>query len=70
VDGRAPTDPDGDGLYEDVDGDGVADLDDVFDLAFADHAAVNAVPARREALDFDGSGVVDLDDAFELAFAD
>jgi hypothetical protein len=70
VDGRTPTDPDGDGLYEDVDGDGVADLDDVFDLAFADHAAVNAVPARREALDFDGSGVVDLDDAFELAFAD
>jgi hypothetical protein len=68
VDGRAPTDPDGDGLYEDVDGDGVADLDDVFDLAFADHAAVNDRSAWRRALDFDGSGVVDLDDAFELAF--
>jgi hypothetical protein len=69
VDGRTPTDPDGDGLYEDVDGDGVADLDDVFDLAFADHATINAVPARREALDFDGNGVVDVNDAFELAFA-
>jgi hypothetical protein len=70
VDGRTPTDRDGDGRYEDVNGDGVADLDDVFDLAFADHAAINAVPARREALDFDGSGAVDVNDAFELAFAD
>jgi hypothetical protein len=68
VAGRTPADPDGDGLYEDVNGDGVADLDDVFDLAFADHAAINDRAGWRRALDFDGSGAVDVDDAFELAF--
>jgi hypothetical protein len=68
VAGRTPADRDGDGLYEDVNGDGTADLDDVFDLAFADHAAINDRAGWRRALDFDGNGVVDVNDAFELAF--
>jgi hypothetical protein len=69
VSSRVPGDPDGDGLYEDVDGDGEAGLDDVFALAF------ELVPRSRQlsgaqtaAMDFDGSGRVGLDDVFALAF--
>ncbi|MFC6940519.1 hypothetical protein ACFQE8_11185 [Salinirubellus sp. GCM10025818] len=32
VSGRPPTDPDGDGLYEDVNGNGRVDYDDVVEL--------------------------------------
>ncbi|MGM0592421.1 MAG: hypothetical protein ACQETI_12500, partial [Halobacteriota archaeon] len=67
VSGSAPTDPNGDGLYEDIDGDGDADFDDAIDLAFAETGGLTA--AQRAALDFDGDGDVDFDDAIELAFS-
>jgi hypothetical protein len=67
VDGAPPTDPDGDGAYEDVDGDGDSTLHDVVDLLFADHDAVNADP-ERAALDFDDSGRVGFGDVVRLLF--
>jgi minor extracellular protease Epr len=70
VDGTyAPRDPDRDGLYEDVDGDGTADLDDVFALAFDVVPDAGGFDAEeRAALDFEPDGAVDLDDVFALAF--
>jgi outer membrane protein assembly factor BamB len=61
-----PTDPDGDGLYEDVNGDGTVDFDDAVALAFADTG--DLTPEQRDALDFDRDGDVDFADAVELAF--
>jgi hypothetical protein len=63
-----PADHDGDGLYEDVNGDGSADLDDAFDLAFALADLGSLTLEQTAALDFDADGDVDLDDAFALAF--
>jgi hypothetical protein len=64
-----PTDPDGDGRYEDVDGDGERTLDDVFAFAFGPlQRADELSDAQRRALDFDGDGALTLDDAFTLAF--
>ncbi|MFB6092297.1 MAG: hypothetical protein ABEK02_04715 [Haloquadratum sp.] len=63
---KPPTDPDGDGLYEDVNGDGAVTFDDAVALSF-----VNATELRSEqvaALDFDGDGDLDIDDAVALAF--
>jgi V8-like Glu-specific endopeptidase len=68
VGGDPPGDLNGDGLYEDVDGDGEATFDDAVDLAFADFATINENPAQQAALDFDGSGEVDFGDAIGLAF--
>ncbi|MGM0591832.1 MAG: hypothetical protein ACQETI_09450 [Halobacteriota archaeon] len=65
--GSVPTDPDDDGRYEDIDGDGTATFDDAIALAFADFEAFT--PAQRDATDFDGDGDADFDDAIELAFA-
>jgi hypothetical protein len=66
-----PTDPDGDGRYEDVDGDGERTLDDVFAFAFGPLQRADALSdAQRRALDFDGDGTLTLDDAFALAFAE
>jgi outer membrane protein assembly factor BamB len=62
-----PKDPDDDGLYEDVDGDGTATFDDAVTLAFVDGGSLS--PDRMAALDFDGDGDVDFDDAVTLAFA-
>jgi hypothetical protein len=61
-------DADADGLYEDVNGDGVATLDDVFDLAFEVLPRAAADPELVPFFDFDADGDVDLDDVFELAF--
>jgi hypothetical protein len=64
-----PTDPDDDGRYEDLDGDGERTLADVFAFAFGPLQRVDALSdAQRRALDFDGDGAVTLDDAFALAF--
>ncbi len=64
-----PTDPDGDGQFEDVNGDGTANFSDAIDLAFADTGAINSgTQAEIDALDFDGDGDVDFDDAIERAF--
>jgi hypothetical protein len=63
--GDTPTNPDGDELYEDVNGDGEANFDDAVALAFAS----NLSDAQIAAFDFDGDGGVDFDDAVELAFS-
>jgi PKD repeat protein len=63
-----PTDPDTDGLYEDVDGDGSVAFDDVITLAFADFASVNADADQRAAVDFDGDGSFTFGDVIQLAF--
>ncbi|WP_435075832.1 PKD domain-containing protein [Halorubrum sp. HHNYT27] len=60
VDGESylPTDPDGDGLYEDIDGDGVVTADDV--IAFKDiirayrNGNLTLARAQVDALDFNG----------------
>ena len=54
--------------FEDVNGDGVGDLDDVLDLGFGLAGLGSLTPAQTAALDFDADGDVDLDDVFELAF--
>jgi PKD repeat protein len=63
-----PRDPDDDGLYEDIDGDGTVRIDDVVDLLFADFDELNMDPETREALDFDGSGRVGFGDVIALLF--
>jgi hypothetical protein len=63
-DGRAATDPDGDGLLEDVDGSGGFSIVDVAVLLERfDDAPVRDNPAL---FDFDGSGSVDIVDVAEL----
>jgi subtilisin family serine protease len=64
----APTDPDDDGVYEDVNGDGRVTFDDVVALAFADFGSVSADPDQRAALDVNADGAVTFDDAIALAF--
>jgi hypothetical protein len=61
-------DPNGDGVYEDVNGDGVRNLDDVFDLAFDVLPQTVSRPELVPFFDFDGDGAVDLNDVFDLAF--
>ena len=59
-----PTDPNGDGLYEDVNGDGEVTYADVVDLfENFDSAAVQNNP---EAFDFNGNGRLDFDDVITL----
>lgn len=60
-----PQDLDGDGLYEDVNGDGEFTPEDV--ALFAYNIDSEAVQAAMEAFDFDGDGDVDFDDALTLA---
>jgi hypothetical protein len=62
----APSDLDGDGRYEDVDGDGSASFDDAVALAFSDFGSLT--PEQAAALDFDGDGDADFADAVALAF--
>jgi hypothetical protein len=62
------TDPDGDGLFEDVNGDGTFDFIDVIDFVFLDKAGINDDPGRRAAADFDGDGSVGFPDVIELVF--
>jgi putative alpha-1,2-mannosidase len=61
---RRPTDPDGDGTYEDVDGDGAATYDDVVTLfdGFDDESVRN----REKAFDFNGNGRLDHGDLVAL----
>jgi PKD repeat protein len=61
-----PTDPDRDGRYEDVDGDGTFALVDVISLAFVDADALGT--AQRAALDFDGDGDLGFGDVVDLLF--
>jgi glucose/arabinose dehydrogenase len=59
-----PTDPNDDGLYEDVNGDGEVNYDDVVDLF--DHFEDDAVQNNPDAYDFNGNGRLDFDDITEL----
>jgi PKD repeat protein len=62
--GRAPTDPDGDGLYEDVNGNGRMDYADI-ELLF-ENLDSDAVQLNKEAYDFNDNGQIDYDDVVEL----
>ena len=59
-----PTDPDDDGLYEDINGNGRKDFDDV--VTFYDY--LEWVPDNEpvECFDFNGNGRIDFDDIVEL----
>ncbi|WP_231188784.1 ThuA domain-containing protein [Haladaptatus sp. DYF46] len=59
-----PTDPDGDGLYEDVNGDGEANYDDIVDLF--DNYDDSAVQDNAYAYDFNDNGNLDFDDIVEF----
>ncbi|MGM0591356.1 MAG: PPC domain-containing protein [Halobacteriota archaeon] len=61
-----PTDTDGDGKYDDVNGDGKATFGDAIALAFADTSGLSA--QQTAALDFDDDGDADFEDAIALAF--
>jgi len=63
---KPPTDPDGDGLYEDIDGDGESDFGDAVALSFVRSSQLDTDSIA--ALDFDGDGDLDTDDAISLAF--
>ncbi|MFW6006267.1 MAG: dockerin type I domain-containing protein, partial [Candidatus Bipolaricaulota bacterium] len=59
-----PTDPNGDGMYEDIDGDGEVTETDAFLLAFnLDSPALQNNP---ELFDFNRDGKITFDDAIEL----
>ncbi|AWB26669.1 endo-1,4-beta-xylanase [Halococcoides cellulosivorans] len=60
----APTDPDGDGLYEDVSGDGDLNFPDVNRLFQTTEST--EVQDNAEYLDFDGDGDVDMQDVLAL----
>ncbi|MFC3957393.1 alkaline phosphatase PhoX [Halovivax cerinus] len=62
--GDAPTDPDGDGKFEDVNGNGRLDYDDVVTLF--SHLEDDAVELDPEAFDFNENGRIDYDDVDAL----
>ncbi|KUG10023.1 hypothetical protein ASZ90_016567 [hydrocarbon metagenome] len=63
-----PTDPDGDGLYEDINGNGVLDFDDVVafyqNMAWVEGNAFVGI----EPYDFNGNGRIDYDDIVVLYY--
>lgn len=59
-----PTDPDGDGLYEDLNGDGTFDITDV--QAFFEHYNSPEVQNNAQYYDFNGDGSVDVIDVQAL----
>lgn len=65
--GNPPTDPDGDGLYEDVNGNGRLDYDDITSL-FQNFES-DSVRLNEAAYDFNENGALDFDDIVELAGA-
>ncbi|WP_231188423.1 plastocyanin/azurin family copper-binding protein [Haladaptatus sp. DYF46] len=60
----SPTDPNGDGNYEDLNGDGEANYADVVDLF--DNIEEDAVQDNPEAFDFNENGQLDFDDIVAL----
>lgn len=62
---NAPQDLDGDGLYEDIDGNGRLTLEGVSLFAFNLDSTV--IQTRIDYFDFDGDGDIDFDDATTLA---
>jgi hypothetical protein len=61
-----PTDANGDGVVEDVDGNGQEEFADVVAFAFLDASRLTA--AQRDVLDYNDDGSVDFGDVLELAF--
>jgi hypothetical protein len=61
-----PADLDNDNLYEDINGDGIVDFEDVNDFS-AGYDDVDG-PAKRASLDFDGDGDLDYSDVIEYSF--
>ncbi|WP_159076951.1 hypothetical protein [Halococcoides cellulosivorans] len=64
IDGTVPKDPNGDGLYEDISGDGRWDFPDV--NAFYAYYDTPPVQNHTAAYDFNGDGEVDADDVQSL----
>jgi secreted PhoX family phosphatase len=64
LDGSTPTDPDGDGEYEDLNGNGRLDYDDVV-LLFEEFDS-EAVQLNESAYDFNDNGELDYDDIVSL----
>ncbi|MEF8842309.1 MAG: alkaline phosphatase PhoX [Haloarculaceae archaeon] len=62
--GKAPTDPDGDGRYEDVNGNGRMDYDDV--VLLFENMESDAVKMNEAAYDFNENGELDFDDVVSL----
>jgi len=60
----APTDPDGDGLYEDVNGNGRLDYGDIETLF--EHFDSDSVTLNKAAYDFNENGELDFDDIVTL----
>ncbi|WP_225335036.1 endo-1,4-beta-xylanase [Halomicrobium urmianum] len=59
-----PTDPDGDGLYEDLNGNGEVDYDDV--VTYFENVESDAMTGNADAFDYNGNGGVDYADLVEL----
>ena len=64
-DNDTPTDPDGDGRYEDVNGNGQVDYDDV--VVLFTEKETGAVQNHPDAYDLNNNGGVDFDDIVDLA---
>ena len=60
----APTDPDNDGLYEDVNGNGRLDYEDIQTLF--DNFESDSVAMNESAYDFNANGRLDFDDVVDL----
>jgi PKD repeat protein len=61
-----PQDANGDGVIEDLNGDGTEDFSDVITLAF--NLDVSLTSEQLNALDYDGSGTLDFGDVITMAF--
>jgi PKD repeat protein len=61
---HAPTDPDHDGIYEDLNGNGETDFDDV--VALFKHMDWIETNEPVSAFDFNGNGSLDFDDIIRL----
>ncbi|MFB6163009.1 MAG: alkaline phosphatase PhoX [Halococcoides sp.] len=61
---RPPTDPDGDGRYEDLNGNGRLDYSDV--VALFNHLDADSVALNTAAFDFNENGRMDFDDVVDL----
>ncbi len=64
---NAPTDPDGDTLYEDTNGNGYLDFDDVVEF-YSNMAWIEQHEPDPRAFDYNGNGYLDFDDVVVLYY--
>lgn len=64
IDGSKPTDPDNDGRYEDLNGNGSKDFSDV--VTFFENMENSAVTDNVSSFDFNSNGQIDFADLVEL----